>query len=152
MIRPLLVRQTCSACPAQWEGTLDDGRMFYVRYRWGWLDIRVSPEKTQDVFEAVRGQSVLEQRLGDNRDGYLSLRDLKTATIGVIDWSHAKEADEITERDKVGGWGPDPSRDRGKVEGSGPARSQRGKVGAEPADAPGAKARRERNGKAKETE
>lgn len=24
---------TCEACPSQWEGTLDDGTHFYVRYR-----------------------------------------------------------------------------------------------------------------------
>ena len=29
------LRQTCSACPAQWEGTADDGRIIYVRFRHG---------------------------------------------------------------------------------------------------------------------
>lgn len=29
-----LVR-TCSACPSQWEGELEDGRFIYIRFRWG---------------------------------------------------------------------------------------------------------------------
>lgn len=40
MSDPILVnranfRVTCSACPAQWEGTADDGRIIYVRFRHG---------------------------------------------------------------------------------------------------------------------
>lgn len=31
--------QTCGACPSQWEGELEDGRMLYIRYRWGYLSI-----------------------------------------------------------------------------------------------------------------
>jgi len=27
------LEQTCDACPSQWEGTLEDGTAFYVRYR-----------------------------------------------------------------------------------------------------------------------
>jgi hypothetical protein len=27
------LEHTCEACPSQWEGTLDDGTHFYVRYR-----------------------------------------------------------------------------------------------------------------------
>lgn len=28
-------RMTCSACPSQWEGKADDGRVIYVRFRHG---------------------------------------------------------------------------------------------------------------------
>jgi hypothetical protein len=37
MSEPLIVKhytRTCTACPSQWEGTLEDGRSFYARYRW----------------------------------------------------------------------------------------------------------------------
>jgi hypothetical protein len=36
------LKQTCSACPAQWEGQLEDGRKLYARYRWGHLSVGVA--------------------------------------------------------------------------------------------------------------
>jgi len=33
---------TCSACPTQYEGILDNGKMFYFRFRWGELSISES--------------------------------------------------------------------------------------------------------------
>lgn len=32
------LKKTCTACPSQWDGTLDDGRVLYARYRWGYVD------------------------------------------------------------------------------------------------------------------
>lgn len=29
------LKQTCAACPAQWEFTTFEDRPVYVRYRWG---------------------------------------------------------------------------------------------------------------------
>jgi hypothetical protein len=42
------IEQTCLACPSQWEGKLKSGRMIYVRYRWGTLNICVSKFPTDD--------------------------------------------------------------------------------------------------------
>lgn len=39
-LTPLVItslQQTCSACPAQWQGELADGRAIYIRYRYGRL-------------------------------------------------------------------------------------------------------------------
>jgi len=63
--------QTCGACPSQWEGTLEDGRMFYARYRWGGLSVRISEKSTNDSMEAVRGKEVLYENIGDGYDGVL---------------------------------------------------------------------------------
>lgn len=35
--------QTCDACPSQWDAETDDGRPVYIRYRWGFLSVRVAP-------------------------------------------------------------------------------------------------------------
>lgn len=35
LVNRALFGKTCSACPAQWEGTADDGRIIYVRFRHG---------------------------------------------------------------------------------------------------------------------
>lgn len=80
------ITQTCNACPSQWEGTLDDGRMVYVRYRWGGLSIRVSNLPTKKVMEAVDGEEIFYKDIGDGLDGILEYSKLVEITEGVIDW------------------------------------------------------------------
>lgn len=63
------VKQTCCACPSQWEGRLTDGRTFYVRYRYGYLSVCVSPTSTTDMYAAVSGEEVYGEQLGDGLDG-----------------------------------------------------------------------------------
>lgn len=63
--------QTCSACPSQWEGNLEDGRMIYIRYRHGWLSVSVSPKPTTDVSKAVMGESIYSESIGDDLDGFI---------------------------------------------------------------------------------
>jgi len=46
-------RWTCTACPVQAEGHLDDGRMGYFRARHGEWRFDVSPGPTDDVQDAV---------------------------------------------------------------------------------------------------
>ena len=70
------IERTCLACPSQWEGKLTDGRMFYVRYRWGYLSIRVSNGKTDDSMNAVRGEEIFGAQLGSDMDGCLSEQHL----------------------------------------------------------------------------
>lgn len=65
------VTQTCGACPSQWEGKLEDSRTFYVRYRWGYLSVCVSPGPTDSMDEAVRGEEVYGAQLGREFDGCL---------------------------------------------------------------------------------
>lgn len=44
------IKQTCGACPSQWECKLEDGRFMYVRYRFGHLSIGIG----DTMFYAVR--------------------------------------------------------------------------------------------------
>ncbi len=73
------IKQTCPACPSQWEGHLEDGRMFYIRYRWGHLSISVSDKPTDDVYDAVKGKEVLSKDVGDELDGTMSWDELHHA-------------------------------------------------------------------------
>jgi len=77
---------TCGACPSQWEGHLEDGRMFYIRYRWGYLSARVSPVPTEDVYEAVSGEEVYCEELGGEYDGELSTEDMQRRTNMTFEW------------------------------------------------------------------
>ena len=59
-MRIIELKQTCYACPSQWEGkTLYDQRV-YIRYRWGYLSIEVD------------GEEVYGRQLGDGLSGVLS--------------------------------------------------------------------------------
>jgi len=82
------LEKTCEACPAQWEGTLEDGRTIYIRYRWSTLEVRVSKTKTNDIMEAVRGVTIFSEHIGGEEalDGSLELKQLKQITRKVIDW------------------------------------------------------------------
>lgn len=67
MITHLIVstaRQTCSACPDQWEGELIDGRLFYFRYRCGEASIAVGSTREQ-----VDGRQHVTLKHGDSLDG-----------------------------------------------------------------------------------
>ena len=76
------INQTCGACPSQWEGNLEDGRMFYARYRWGCLSIELSKEKTNNVMMAMGedGNLIYNERLGDEFDGVFDQSEL----IGIM--------------------------------------------------------------------
>jgi len=66
--------QTCSACPSQWEArTETDNRPVYIRFRWGYLSIRVG-EPGKAIEDAVQGREIYGAELG------------KDEWNGVIGW------------------------------------------------------------------
>jgi len=86
------IKRTCESCPSQWEVKLMDGRMLYIRYRWGILSIRASLKKTDDIMDAVNGKEIIGEKLGAGFDGYLSdnamRRYLKTALEKLAIWNN----------------------------------------------------------------
>ena len=73
---------TCEACPSQWEGRCGDRRV-YVRYRWGWLSVRVSKKGSDDVGDAVRGIEVYGEQLGHDMDGSLEWPEVERRIAGL---------------------------------------------------------------------
>lgn len=69
--------KTCVACPAQWEGHIEDGRMFYVRYRWGIFSVSISDSPTEDVSDAVNAKVFHTEQIGDHVDGHITESDMK---------------------------------------------------------------------------
>lgn len=63
---------TSTACPTQYEIKLLDGRMIYLRYRWGVISIRISLEPTLDISDAIRGVEIFGGKIGGDLDGHLS--------------------------------------------------------------------------------
>ena len=70
-IKRIKVKRTCDFCPSQWEGTTDNGKTAYLRYRWGklWLGIG------KNLNEAIKNQTLLYDS-EDSWDGYLSNEEM----------------------------------------------------------------------------
>lgn len=84
------LEKTCEACPAQWEGQLEDGRMIYIRYRFGWLSIRVSKGVTSDIREAIRGEEILGVEHREELDGEMGFQTLVDLSGGIINYGEIK--------------------------------------------------------------
>jgi len=78
------IEKTCSACPSQWEGTLDNGKMIYIRYRWGYLSVRISNEPTNNPMNAVNGIEIFGLNYGDGFDGVIELDKVLELAKDVI--------------------------------------------------------------------
>ncbi len=82
---------TCFACPSQWEGTLGDGRTVYIRFRWGYLSVSVSPppvgDYTPSMSDAVSGEEIFGKRVSDGLDGMIDIlevaKELQSANFTV---------------------------------------------------------------------
>jgi hypothetical protein len=55
MVKVSEIRKTCLACPAQWEGETESGKI-YIKLRWGHLSVRLGP--TFD--KAIGGRPVFD--------------------------------------------------------------------------------------------
>jgi hypothetical protein len=73
---PALVelRQTCPACPAQWEAKTDDGRFVYVRFRHGSSALG----SQTSVDDAVDHDAVISAETGDR--GVMALPEMLERT------------------------------------------------------------------------
>ena len=88
MIRATSLVMTCDCCPSQWEGALDGGRMFYIRFRHGSFCLRASPQPTEDVHDAVNGDLIMElEHDGEGHDGVMGTELMKELTKDHVDWS-----------------------------------------------------------------
>jgi hypothetical protein len=83
--------KTLTVSPSQWEGTLDDGRMFYIRYRWGNFNVYVSKEPTTDVFDAVDGENILSiENHGEQFDGYMEDEIMLNLIKDIFDYEQTR--------------------------------------------------------------
>lgn len=80
------LKQTCMACPSQWEFYTFDNRPVYVRYRWGFLSVCIGKENGV-IMDAVRstfcfqlphlpkkgecGVEIIGKELGNSLDGFI---------------------------------------------------------------------------------
>ena len=74
-------KQTCSACPSQWDLYTDKGEYLYVRFRWGHLS----------VSKGVQGEDFFEWDDKDEWNGFMDFEKLVELTKDALDFSEAME-------------------------------------------------------------
>lgn len=79
------IRQTCAACPTQWEGTLDDGRFVYFRYRHGRLTIDIAKDADSCMY-GTGDTTVWFEDFTDERgnDGFMDDDEVKAIIEGAL--------------------------------------------------------------------
>ncbi len=92
-VRDLLDHGTVS--PAQWEGRTDNGRPVYIRYRWGYLSVRVGPPGG-DASSAVVGVEIYGEQIGDEFDGFIEWKRVRDRIKPLRLARALEEADERT--------------------------------------------------------
>lgn len=77
--------RTCLACPTQWEGTLDDGRAIYVRYRHGELSVGIGGDIDDAVRNGMSDQALYAADIGDGLDGFMDEEELRAHLQGLLE-------------------------------------------------------------------
>lgn len=90
------IYKTSYACPTQWEGITDDNRKVYIRYRWGYLSVRIGKVDDMSEFAAVGGEEILGCSFGDAYDGCLEYSELKKLTEEVLELPEIDNEDSIS--------------------------------------------------------
>lgn len=76
--RPKVVtlKKTSLACPSQWEGFLEDGRVIYARYRWGELSVGVGDGADEAVSNGMSDDALYAEPVSGGLDGYMDFEEL----------------------------------------------------------------------------
>jgi hypothetical protein len=71
-MKVIALKKTSVACPSQWEGKFDNGKIIYIRYRWGCFKISIG----DSLYDAVSNSPMYEEFIGDQYDGHMENKDL----------------------------------------------------------------------------
>lgn len=78
------LKKTCTACPSQWEGELDDGRAVYARYRHGELSVGVGGDIEEAIHNSRTDQALHADYVGNCFDGFMDLDELMVHLHGLL--------------------------------------------------------------------
>jgi len=85
-LKLISLNQTCFGCPSQWDAQTSDNRKVYIRYRWGYLSVRLGDIGDTSEFAGVRGKEVIGEDFGNELDGILSFEKLKDICGNRVEW------------------------------------------------------------------
>lgn len=93
------LKNTCIACPSQWEGALEDGRAIYARYRHGELSVGVGNDINEAVRNGMSDQALYAKAIGNGFDGFMDFQELKAQLHRVLEFP--ADLDEHDRRPKL---------------------------------------------------
>lgn len=99
MLKAKTIIKTCQYAPSQWEGKTEDGKSFYIRYRWGTLSLNVSKSVSNNVFDAINedtGDVLFHKFIDDEFDNELNIDEVRKFLSEIIDLSAEEKLDKIT--------------------------------------------------------
>jgi hypothetical protein len=85
-LKVLALKKTSLACPSQWEGVLEDGRVIYARYRWGELSVGVGDSVDEAVRNGMSDDALYADPVSDGLDGYMDFGELKAHLHGLLEF------------------------------------------------------------------
>lgn len=85
----MALKKTCTACPAQWEGRLEDGRALYARYRWGHLSVGIGDDVDEAIDNGLSEDALYADHVGDGLDGFMGFEDLRAHLYGLAEFPAA---------------------------------------------------------------
>ena len=88
------LKKTCTACPSQWDGTLDDGRVLYARYRWGELSVGLGRQIDDAVDNGRSEDPLFCEHVGNGLDGFMSFEELQAHLCGLLDFPPTSEGEK----------------------------------------------------------
>jgi hypothetical protein len=101
MTREIVVTElveTCPSSPAQWEGRTSDGKVLYIRYRYGFLYVGIGdtlPDAVLARRHFHRGAILYGEQIGDGYDGCITLAEVEQRTGLVLSptTTHPRDAE-----------------------------------------------------------
>jgi hypothetical protein len=85
------LEKTSTACPSQWEGTLEDGRSLYARYRHGLLRVGIGEDVKAAHTNSFPKTALYCEHIGDGLDGFMDFEELRAHLYGLLDFSEDLE-------------------------------------------------------------
>lgn len=84
--RVVSLRKTSVACPSQWEGATEDGRVIYARYRHGHLSVGIG-DGIREAFDNSRSDRALHtDDIGNGLAGFMEFEELKVHLHGLLEF------------------------------------------------------------------
>lgn len=85
------LEKTCTACPSQWEGKLEDGRALYARYRGGLLRVGIGEDIEDAHTNSFPKAALYAEHVGGGLDGFMNLEELRGHLYGLLDFPESLE-------------------------------------------------------------
>lgn len=83
LIKIKTIRQTCFACPSQWDIMTEDGQYIYARFRWGYLSVKLNAFTNEE-------ELLFDWESENDLDGIMSTYELQKLTKEIFDWSEVE--------------------------------------------------------------